>query len=173
MVRVAIVGPESTGKSTLAAQLAAHYQTIWVPEYARAYLERLGRAYTAYDVARIGRGQLALEAALASLASRVLVCDTNLLVVKIWMEHAYQTCPPWLTRHYTAHRYDLQLLMQIDLPWQEDPQREHPHLRRYFFDWNQRELERQKAPYQIIAGSAERRYQSAVQIIDALLRKTG
>ncbi|SDK61957.1 nicotinamide-nucleotide adenylyltransferase, NadR type [Catalinimonas alkaloidigena] len=169
MIRVALVGPESTGKSTLAAQLAAHYQTVWVPEYAREYLARTGRPYTQQDVARIGRGQMALEAALAPLANRVLVCDTNLLVIKIWMEHAYRTSPRWVAEYDTAHMYDLQLLMHVDLPWEADPQREHPHLRNYFFEWYQRELEGQKRPYQVISGTAHERYEHAIRLIDALL----
>lgn len=166
--RIAIVGPESTGKSTLAADLAAALGTRWVPEYARAYLDRLRRPYDAADVVRIGRGQLALEEALAPRTQRPLVCDTNLLVVRIWMEHAYGAADGWVAAACARRHYDLWLLTDVDLPWSPDPQREHPHLRGYFFDWYHREVAARGDPWCVVRGNRPGRLARALAAVEAL-----
>lgn len=165
MIRIAIVGPESTGKSTLSAQLADRFNTLWVPEVARQYVADLERPYTADDILLISKQQMALEDAMAEKAREVLFCDTNLLVTKIWMLHAYQFCHPWILEQMQSRTYDLCLLTDIDLPWEPDPLREHPHLRQYLFDWYQKELEAMAVPYQLVSGTAEQRLELAVRII--------
>ena len=105
MQRISLTGPESAGKSTLAAQLAAHYGTAFVPEFAREYLEKNGPAYALPDLAAIARGQLAAEDAAAAQATRLLFCDTDLLVIKIWAENAFGTCPPWVLAELAKPRY--------------------------------------------------------------------
>ena len=92
--KIAIVGPESTGKSTLAEGLAKHYQTVWVPEYARGYLNKLGRGYDQSDLIKIAQGQLGLEDECVNDAKRFLFCDTNLVVIKIWSDFKYGNCAP-------------------------------------------------------------------------------
>ena len=133
ILKIAIVGPESTGKSSLAEQLAVHYNTLWVPEYARAYLDKLSHPYTESDLLDIARGQLAMESSLSKKASRYLFCDTNLHVIKIWSEYKYKRCHTEILRNLHNDNYALHLLTNIDLPWEYDPQREHPHLRDFFF----------------------------------------
>ena len=165
--RIAITGPESTGKSTLAEQLAAHYQTVWVPEYAREYLNRLGRPYEKSDLIEIAKGQIAHEKKAVSRAQRFLFCDTDLTVIKIWYEYKYSTHDPFLAMKYAEISYDLWLLCDIDLPWQYDPQREHPEKRRFFFDWFERELKARNARYAVISGVREERLQNAVKVIDS------
>ena len=170
MLRIALTGPESTGKTTLATQLAAHYGTTFAPEFAREYLRDSGPRYTLADLEAIARGQLAREAEAATQASRVVFCDTDLLVIKIWAEHAFGQCPLWIKQHLEQHPYDLTLLMGIDLPWQPDPLREHPHLRQHFYDLYRRELRGHPAPFAEITGHNEQRLEKAVYLIDALLR---
>jgi len=165
--RIAITGPESTGKSMLAEQLAAHYGTLWVPEYAREYLNGLNRPYEFDDLAKIARGQLAHENRLARQAGKYLFCDTELLVIKIWSLYKYHRCDPWILEELGSHPYDLYLLCDIDLPWVEDPLREHPALRKYFFDWFCRELEQMKAPFRVVSGPGPDRLQNALSIIDS------
>jgi NadR type nicotinamide-nucleotide adenylyltransferase len=166
MIKVAVTGPESTGKSTLAQQLACHYRAVWVPEYARAYIGGLDRPYTAADVERIARGQLAQYQQALSRADRFLFADTDLLVIKIWMLHAYGSCPDWILRALEQQDFDLYLLMQVDLPWEQDPQREHPHLRPFFYDWYKRELQAYNFPFAEIGGDQEERRQNAIRAIE-------
>lgn len=171
MLKVAITGPESTGKSTISEKLAAHYGTVWVPEYARSYVSHLHKAYTLDDIEAIARGQLALEEELQQQANTILFADTDLLVLKIWSEHAFGHCPAWILEKLTQQSYNLCLLMGIDLPWEPDPQREHPHLRQFFYNWYKRELEQLEVPFVEVSGLEESRFALACQHVDNLLRQ--
>ncbi len=164
--RIAITGPESTGKSTLAAQLAEHYGTVWVPEYAREYLDKLGRPYEKNDLIEIAKGQIVHEKKAVCRARRFLFCDTDLTVIKIWYEYKYGALDPYLAQKYAEISYDQYLLTGIDLPWQYDSQREHPEKRRFFFDWFERELKARKACYAVIHGTKEERLKNAIKVID-------
>ncbi|WP_245590565.1 AAA family ATPase [Adhaeribacter aquaticus] len=168
--KIAITGPESTGKSTLAAALAAHYNTAWVPEFARTYLETLSRPYAQQDVESIARGQLESYQQVLAGAKNVLFADTDLLVIKIWMLNAYGNCPDWILEALLKQDFDLYLLPDIDLPWEEDPQREHPHLRQYFYDWYKRELKQYGFNFVEISGTKEVRFQNALNHVNALLQ---
>jgi len=168
--RIAITGPESTGKSTLAKGLADHYNTIWVPEYAREYLGNLDRPYSEMDLLKIAQGQLALENSLQKEAHEFTFCDTELLVIKIWSEYKYGKAHPFIHENLSKNPYDLYLLMDIDLPWEYDPQREHPDKRRFFFDWYEKELKRLNANYYVVRGSSQKRMENAVKIVDAFFR---
>jgi len=177
MLRVALTGPESTGKSTLSRLLAAHYGTTHAPEYARAYLDQHGPTYTLSDLEAIARGQLAAEetaAAEASAAQRpVVFFDTELLVIKIWAEHAFGHCPAWIMQHLEQPQpYDLTLLLNIDLPWEPDPLREHPdpEQRQYFYQWYRRELQALPGQFVEISGPPAQRLAQAVAAVDALVR---
>ena len=170
MLRVSLTGPESTGKSTLAARLAAHYSTSFAPEYAREYLAESGRHYTPEDLEEIARGQLMAEAAAEARAQRIVFCDSDLLVIKIWAEHAFAACPEWILQRIDQQQYDLVLLMGVDLPWQPDPLREHPHLRQHFYDLYKRELSERMSNFAEVSGDADRRFDQARFLIDELLR---
>ena len=164
--RIAVTGPESTGKSVLAELLATHYKTVWVPEYAREYLDRLSHPYEKEDVALIARGQLALETLRAENAKTFLFCDTEMLVTKIWSEVKYRWCDPWILDAVETHRYDLYLLCDIDLPWQYDPLREHPDQRQFLIDLYYQELSARKFPFAVVRGTGEARLKNAVEIIE-------
>jgi NadR type nicotinamide-nucleotide adenylyltransferase len=169
MKRIAITGPESTGKSTLSAQLASRYQTVWVPEYAREYLTRLDRPYTIDDLLAIAKGQIQLEQSWLEKASRVLFSDTELIVMKVWSEHAFGQCPEWILRGIAQQQYDLYLLTGIDIPWQPDPQREHPHLRQYFYELYRRELQERNLNFVEIHGTPSERLSQAIQSVELVL----
>ncbi len=173
MLRVSLTGPESTGKSTLAAQLAAHYGTTFAPEFAREYLADSGPHYSPRDLEEIARGQLAAEAAAVAEAEaqghRVVFFDSDLLVIKIWFEHSFGSCPEWIQQAVANQHYDLVLLMAVDLPWQPDPLREHPHLRQHFYDLYQRELREQMSNFAEVAGDYGRRLAQACFLVDELL----
>ncbi len=168
-IRIAITGPESTGKSTLSQKLAAHYKTIWVPEYAREYLDQLNRPYRQSDLVDIAKGQISMENKALSKASRLLICDTELTVVKIWSQSKYGNVDNFILEKQREQSYDAYLLMDIDLPWEYDPQRENPDKRKYFFDWFERELKASKIHYKVISGNHGQRFAKACDIIDQLL----
>ena len=174
MLRVSLTGPESTGKSTLATRLAAHYGTTFAPEFAREYLADSGPHYSPEDLEEIARGQLAAEAAAVAEAEargyRVVFFDSDLLVIKIWFEHSFGTCPEWILQAIARQHYDLVLLMGVDVPWQPDPLREHPHLRQHFYDLYQRELREQMSNFAEVAGDFDRRFSHACFLVDELLR---
>mgnify|MGYP001127038732 CR=1 FL=1 len=167
MIRIAVTGPESTGKSLLTQELARHYNEVFVPEYAREYIDRLQRPYTREDILHIAKGQLKSESDLAPGAGRFLFCDTELIVTKIWSLHKYGICDPYILEKILSHRYDLYLLCNIDLAWEFDPQREHPDLRNYFFEWYRRELEDYGFPYAVISGSGKERTRNAISIMES------
>ncbi|HYM62013.1 MAG TPA: ATP-binding protein [Thermoanaerobaculia bacterium] len=123
--RVCLIGPESTGKTTLAASLAAHYGTAWVPEYAREYALRVARPLTAQDTTPIAEGQIALEDRIAPEAKNgLLVLDTDVLSSIAYATHCHGHCPPWITAAAKGRLSDLYLLADIDVPFVEDAARE-------------------------------------------------
>ncbi len=167
--RVAIVGPECSGKTTLAQELAQRYQTTWVPEYARTYLNELNRPYTQDDLLIIAQGQLQWEDAHALTANRVLICDTNLLVIKIWSEFKYGNCHPEIIRLMRNRSYDLLLLTHPDVPGEDDPQREHPDKRDMLFSIYRQEVKNVRIPFEEIYGQDPERTDKACRAIDFIL----
>ncbi|MBI4423060.1 MAG: AAA family ATPase [Elusimicrobia bacterium] len=169
--RVCVFGPESTGKTTLARALAARLSTVWVPEYARAYLEAQGGELAAGDIPHIARGQRAAEDALARDANRVLVCDTDLLSTVIWSDTLFGSCPDWIRDEARLRRYDLTFLLDVDVPWVRDPVRYLPEQRRSFFERCRRELELHGRRYVVLSGPPKERLAEAARQARALLRK--
>lgn len=170
MIKIAVVGPESTGKSTMSEYLAKHYHTVWVPEYARGYCEKLTAPPTIEDEVNMFRGQLALEKELLPQANRILICDTTFITVKIWSDAFFAYTPQEVLDELPQHPYNLYLLLNIDLPWQDDPLRDFPNQREHFMNvWHQ-ELQALNARYVVVSGSDESRYNNAVAAIDEFLR---
>jgi NadR type nicotinamide-nucleotide adenylyltransferase len=167
--KVAIIGPECTGKSDLSKFLAEHYNTVWNPEYARGYIDHLVRPYEEHDLLSIAHGQLRLEDEWTRDANRVLICDTNLYVIKVWSEFKYGSCHKEILHHIATRKYDLYLLTYVDLPWQEDPQREHPDQREELYNIYLKEMKNQSVPFVEIRGDREQRRQLAVNAIDNIL----
>lgn len=167
--RIAVVGPECTGKTDLSMALAEHYNTVWVPEFARGYIERLERPYTQADLYTIAQWQLFTEDELALQANTLLICDTDLTVIKVWSEFKYGYCDSKILTMMQARSYHLHLLTGIDIPWENDPQREHPDKREYFYDIYKKELEAQGADLVEIQGDRKTRLNQAIQVIDRLL----
>ncbi|QDV47615.1 Trifunctional NAD biosynthesis/regulator protein NadR [Stieleria neptunia] len=170
--RVSVFGPESTGKSTLAKDLAEHFHSIAVPEYARTLIESQQGRIEAEDIEKIARGQAASEDALARAANRVLFCDTDLLLTTIWSDWLFDGCPDAVSREARRRTYDLTLLTDVDVPWVEDQVRYLPQDRTNFFQRCETELQAHQRRYVVLRGSWEERFQSAVQAVDALLART-
>lgn len=172
IIKIAVVGPESTGKSTISAQLAEYYTTVWVPEYSREYCSQLTGPCSWQDEINMFRGQLDLENRMLPLANKLLICDTTFITVKIWSEYTFGKAPEEVLLELHKHPYDLYLLMDIDLPWEEDPLRNFPHLREYFMEIWHTELQQLNAKYQVISGTEENRKNRAIDIINDFLTKT-
>lgn len=171
MRKIVVTGPESSGKTTLAEALAAHYGTIWVHEAARSYLaakESLG--YVESDLLAIARMQLRLEDACAARVPlerpQLLICDTDLITIRIWGEEKYGRSDPWIVRRTEERSYDLWLLCTPDMPWGPDPLRENPHDRDRLFDVYERTLRHLRKPYVVVDGTHEGRMRCAIDVID-------
>ena len=171
IIKIAVVGPESTGKSTMSAFLAEHYKTVWVPEYARDYCAALTHAPTWEDEIKMFHGQLALEAEMLPQANQLLICDTTFITVKIWSDYTFGRSPREVLDELPRHPYDLYLLLNIDLPWEEDPLRDFPHMREHFMSVWYKELQALNTNYILISGTGQGRYANALAAIDNYRRK--
>jgi NadR type nicotinamide-nucleotide adenylyltransferase len=169
ILKIAVVGAESTGKSTMSAYLAKHYHTIWVPEYAREYCEKLTEPPTWQDEINMFHGQLALERELLPKANKLLICDTTFITIKIWSEQLFGRSPVEVDEELKHHHYDFYLLLDIDMPWEDDPLRDFPDMREHFMEVWHKELKALNANYKLISGLGDIRYQNAVAAIDAFL----
>lgn len=160
MVKIGIIGPESSGKSTLARYLASRYNGLYVPEYGRTYMEeRLARglaadSYTYDDVCAIARHQIEQIHRL-STGDGVAFFDTELIVTHVWFLQRYGTCPDWFDEALYRYPMDICLLCAPDIPWIPDPTRENGDIRPFLFDWYEREIQALDIPYYIIRHSEE------------------
>ena len=168
MKKIVVIGPESTGKSTLTQQLAQHFNCPAVEEYARQYIDRLDRPYAKDDLLAIARGQLALEDELMHATVPYLFCDTDLRVINIWSIIRYGHAHPWITDQIKKRKYHGYLLMNVDLPWQKDPQREHEHQLDELFERYHEDLKNSGVPFSIISGQGEERIQHAIDFLLSL-----
>jgi NadR type nicotinamide-nucleotide adenylyltransferase len=168
MFKIAILGPESTGKTKLAQKLAEHFNALWVPEYAREYIENLTIPYTYNDVCNIALKQIEQEKLYENCFSdnRFVFFDTDLIITKVWFEYRYQKVPEFLVERMKANFFDLYLLCAPDIPWEFDPVREHGDERDYFFEWYKSEVEQTDKPYVIIKGVGNQRTQNAIKALN-------
>ncbi|MEO8583272.1 MAG: ATP-binding protein [Flavitalea sp.] len=171
MKKIVIIGPESTGKSTLCEQLATHYKTLWVPEYAREYLLKEGKKYTYDDLLVIAKKQLQAEDEYAAKTKEdFLFIDTNMYVMKVWCEFVFGRCHHWILDRIAERTYDYYLLCNADLPWVKDELREYPDLisRLKLFHLYKDIVVNQPVPWKIISGDYDQRLASAISAIDLL-----
>ncbi|MEO6452569.1 MAG: ATP-binding protein [Ginsengibacter sp.] len=187
--KVVIIGPESTGKSTLCKQLAQHYKTLWVPEFAREYLETNGTNYTYDNLLTIAKGQVALEekcmieisnqeSEIESFSTAnvmkdhsLLFIDTDMYVMKVWCEFVFEKCHSWILNQIATRKYDLYLLCNVDLPWTKDNLREYPDLvtRTKLYYYYKDIMINQEIPWIDIKGNYEQRLTKAISGIDTLI----
>lgn len=167
--RIALVGPESCGKSYLAEQLATHFDTVFVEEYGRTYCEKFGMDSTELDFAHVAGGQLYREDEQALKANRLLFCDTDLIVTQIWSEVYFSgKCQPWIFWADHARRYDLFLLCAPDIPWVNDGLREFESQRQWMFDRLHQELQSRALPFEIIRGEFTARTAQAIRAVEQI-----
>ena len=189
--KIIIIGPESTGKSTLCEQLAQHYNTMWCPEFAREYLLTHGTDYTFDDLLHIAKGQLALEEEYVQMltvhspeliesqqrstandqrSTNFLFIDTDMYVMKVWCEFVFNKCHNWILKQITERKYDLYFLCNTDIPWVKDELREYPDLekRQKLYHIYKDLMINQSTAWVEIGGSYEERLEKAVKTINAL-----
>jgi NadR type nicotinamide-nucleotide adenylyltransferase len=176
IIKVVLFGPESTGKTTLSEKLARHYNTVWVPEYAREYLQdkwnNERKTCESKDLLPIAEGQMRLENDLATKATDLLICDTDLLETKVYSEAYYLGyCDPILEKHALENQYDLYLLTYIDIPWAADDLRDKPNERERMFLYFKDTLEKYNRNFVILKGDKNTRLKTAVEHIDNLFKK--
>ena len=172
--KIVIIGPESTGKSSLCEELAAHYNTIWVQEYAREYLLKNGNTYSYENLLDIAKGQINSEEKLIqdlkvkSQKSKIFI-DTDMYVMKVWCEFVFEKCHHWILNRVAERKYDLYLLCNIDLPWVKDELREYPDLesRQKLYHHYKDIMLNQNVPWIDISGSYTERLEKAIKAIDS------
>lgn len=173
-LKIVLFGPESTGKTTLSRQLARHYNSVWVPEYAREYLQnkwnKERKTCETRDLLPIAIGQMRLENELAKKTDTVLFCDTDLMETKVYSEAYYcGTCDPILQKFALKNTYDLYFLTYIDVPWEADDLRDKPNEREKMFQAFERALIDNNRPYVLLKGNKKERLTSAIKHVDKLL----
>jgi nicotinamide riboside kinase len=166
LIKVAVVGPESTGKSDLCKALAKLYQTAYVPEFARHYLTQKKSPYTLNDILYIHQQQILSETALEQEANTVLFCDTTSIVNKIWLAEKFNTENAEINSDFNAHPYHLYLLCAPDMPWEYDPLRENENDRERLFEIYKNELSIYHKPFEIITGLGNVRLNNAKNILE-------
>jgi NadR type nicotinamide-nucleotide adenylyltransferase len=167
--KVCVIGPECTGKTELSTFLAAHFKTTCVEEYARAYLNKLGKGYTQPDLTKIAHGQLRMEDEWLNESNKIMICDTNLIVIKVWSESKFGMCDKEILERMASRNYHLYLLTNVDIPWQDDPQREHPDKREHFWEIYKQEVAATQVPFVEISGERESRRKKAIEAIQNIL----
>ncbi len=174
VIKIALFGPESTGKTTLARQLAEHFQTNWAPEFAREYLqekmEKTGQICEPEDLLPIAIGQTKIENDALLTANQYLFCDTCLLVTKVFSEIYYQFCDPEIENAALEHNYDLFFLTDIDVPWEIDSLRDRPEGREETFQVFRKELVDHHKPFITLSGNSEIRLNKAIAVIEEFVR---
>lgn len=175
IVKVVLFGPESSGKTTLSKHLARHYNTVWVPEYARDYLQNKWnnerKTCKISDMLPIAEGQMRSENKLAKKADRILICDTDLLETKVYSEEFYEGfVHPDLEKAAIQNTYDLYLLTYIDAPWKKDDLRDRPELRPEMFNAFENALIKNQRPYVLLKGTKKERFETAILEIDKILK---
>lgn len=177
IIRVAFVGPECTGKTTLSKTLAEDFQTKWVPEFMRTYLQKKWdekrETCTWDDLEPIALGQISSENKLIQEANKIIFCDTNLLELMIYSYIYYGKCSTEIEKYALENHYDVVFLTDIDVPWQADDLRDKPNEREFMFTQFKQMLDKQNIKYVIITGDLEKRLKTIKEVVNKILKNNG
>lgn len=166
MIKIAVTGPESTGKSSICEAYGKKYKATIVPEFARLWLEsKPNYRYTFEDVEWMAQEQFRLQSEALQSEAQLVLFDTDLLVCRVWMEVVFGHCPKWIAEESERNAFDFTFLMDIDLAWKDDPLREHPHLREELFFRYHNLLENSGRPFGIVNGLEEERFENSLTLL--------
>ena len=167
MLRIAITGPESSGKTTLCSLLSQHYNVSYIPEFARAYLEKTQGKYKQLDLDHIAQGQLK---SLLSFKDKMAICDTDFTVLEIWSKYKYNNVSEIIRELVNKELFDLHILCTPDIPWEDDPLRENSNTRGELFELYKESLRRHNKNFIVVAGAHKERLKKSLQAIDVHLK---
>ncbi len=170
MLKVVLIGPESSGKTVLAEQLAQHFETTWVPEYLRVFFDEK-QAVFEENMQEIAQKQLKSEENGLKMAQRAIFYDTNCMTLKVYHQLYFDSEPFWFNTLFKKENYDHYLLLKPDIPWVDDGQRDMPHRREELFKLFEQELQAIEADYTIVHGDFQSRTSMAIQKVSELLAK--
>ena len=167
MLRIAITGPESSGKTTLAKALSEHYNISFVPEFARTYLEKTEGKYEQLDLDNIAQGQLK---SLISAEDSIVISDTDFSVLEIWSQYKYKNTSELINKLVQKELFDLHILCSPDIPWEADLLRENPNSRDLLFELYSKSLNSNNKNFIVVNGSAKNRLEKSIQAVDPLIK---
>lgn len=169
MKKIVITGPESSGKTTLAETLSLYYKAPKVNEFAVEYLTNINRKYQYSDLLKIAKGQIINEdQKIISNTSNLLICDTDLITIKIWSKVRFNKVSRWIMNTIRNRKYDHYFLCYPDIPWEYNKFRENPDDREWLFGLYEKEMKKYKKQFTIIRGSKANRTQQAIDLIDRI-----
>jgi NadR type nicotinamide-nucleotide adenylyltransferase len=172
VIKIAIIGPESTGKSVLSEQLAQHFNTVFVPEYAREYFsDKAIEGHTLDDLTLIYQKQIQWEHEMIKRANKILFCDTNLISGKVWSDVVFKKAPSFILENIERTDHDLLLLCDVDLPWIPDEQRKNEYNRKQIMQMHLDELKKLNVKFELISGKGEARLKNAIAAIEKHFKK--
>lgn len=176
--KIVLVGPESSGKSTLTKLIAKKLKTKYVNEYGAEYIKNIGlnkntknnKKFTILDISHIAAGQIYLEDESLKKPKKIIIHDTDLITTQIWSEIYFNDCPKWIVDESYKRTYDMYLLMDIDFDWVDDGSREFPEKRKTHFNRIKSELEKRNIKYTLISGSIENRLKQSIKEINKIIK---
>lgn len=175
--KIVMVGPESSGKTTMSNMLSERLSTSMVREYGADYIDNLdmnkntrnNKDFTIMDINHIAAGQIYLEDMASTGGNKIIICDTDLMTTQIWSEIYFGTCPKWIVDESYNRKYYMHFLMDIDFDWKDEGIREFPDKRQWHFNRIKSELDKRKLRYEIISGNPEERLNKILKRISSIL----
>lgn len=169
MQKIIFTGPECSGKTTLSKKIAKKFKLPLVPEYARIFLDKTNGNYEYKDLKKIAKGQLKLELQKTQIKNQnnIIICDTDLQVIKLWSIIKYGKCDSFILQN--QNKEALYILCKPDFAWEYDYLRENPYNRKEIFDIYLKELIQNNLKYTIVEGPNNKREKKLTKLVKKLI----